>query len=161
MDKWDARFLRIASEVSSWSKDPGTRVGAVLVCARRIIATGYNGFPANISDKTDRYLNRETKLKLTVHAEVNAIINAAKSGASTQGSTLYVTFSPCIHCAIAVIQSGVCRIVCPTIESAPERWRDNFVEGAQVLREAGISITYFDPDVFRKECALYYERRVP
>ena len=54
LTKWDRRFLRIAYEVSSWSKDVGTRVGSVLVCDRRIIATGYNGFPSKISDTLER-----------------------------------------------------------------------------------------------------------
>lgn len=145
LDKWDFRFLRIAEEVSSWSKDVGTRVGAVLVLDRRIISTGYNGFPSGISDDIERYSNRELKLAFTVHAEVNSLLNAAKNGAQTKGSTLYVTFSPCVNCATSVIQAGVERVVCPTVESAPSRWQDNFRLGQTVLKEAGILIDTFDP----------------
>jgi len=143
LDKWDERFIRIAKEVSFWSKDVGTKVGAVLVRDKRILATGYNGFPVNVADGKDRYENRELKLALTVHAEVNAILNAAANGAVTKGSTLYVTFSPCVHCSTSVIQAGVKRIVCPTVESAPERWRDNFAMGRTVLQEAGIELCNF------------------
>ena len=142
--KWDKRFLSIAREVASWSKDPGTKVGAVLVKDRRIIATGYNGFPVNVEDGIERYDNRELKLALTVHAEVNAILNAAANGAETRDSTLYVTFAPCVHCATSIIQAGVQRVWCPTVESAPERWRENFALGQAVLQEAGVVICNFN-----------------
>ena len=145
IDKWDKRFLRIALEVSEWSKDPGTRVGAVLVLDRRIIATGYNGFPKGIADTSVRYDDRDTKLMLTVHAELNALLNAAKSGAMTKGSTLYVTFPPCVNCCTAALQSGVERVVCPDIESSPPRWAGNFLLGNAVLLEGGITVDTYDP----------------
>ena len=145
LSTWDQRFLNIAEEIASWSKDVGTRVGSVLVMDRRIVATGYNGFPAGILDNPERYENRELKLAYTVHAEVNALLNAAKNGAQTKGSTLYVTFSPCIHCSTAIIQAGVKKVVCPTIESAPERWRASFKLGQDILNEAEILIQTFDP----------------
>ena len=143
LDKWDERFVRLAHEVATWSKDPGTKVGAVLIQERRIIATGYNGFPVGISDDFSRYENRELKLAYTVHAEVNAILNAAKNGAQTNGSALYVTFPPCVRCASSVIQAGVKRVVCPTVESAPERWRADFELGYDVMKEAKILIETF------------------
>ena len=150
LDKWDNRFVRIALEVSSWSKDPGTKVGAVLVSDRRILATGYNGFPTNISDSLERYNDREVKLSLTVHAEVNAILNAAKNGASTDSSTLYVTFPPCVSCATAVIQAGITRVICPDLSSAPERWIESFTKGQNLLKEAGLLVsTYLPSDYVR------------
>ena len=145
LDKWDNRFVRIALEVSSWSKDPGTKVGAVLVSDRRILATGYNGFPTNISDSLERYNDREVKLSLTVHAEVNAILNAAKNGASTDSSTLYVTFPPCVSCATAVIQAGITRVICPDLSSAPERWIESFTKGQNLLKEAGLLVSTYLP----------------
>lgn len=143
LDTWDKRFIEVAQLVSTWSKDPGTRVGAVLVLDRRIIATGYNGFPHGILDSAVRYNDRDTKLQLTVHAEVNAILNAAKSGAQTKGSTLYVTFAPCVHCSTAVIQAGIARVVSPSVESAPIRWTANFEKGRSVLQEAGIALNTY------------------
>lgn len=144
LDKWDYRFLNIAHEVSSWSKDPSTKVGALLVVDRRIISSGYNGFPSGFDDDISRYVNRDMKLALTIHAEVNAIINSAKNGSSTKGSTLYVTFPPCVACSTSIVQSGVTRIVCPPVASAPERWADNFTLGRNILLEAGIDITNYD-----------------
>ena len=144
-DKWDDRFFRIALEVATWSKDPGTKVGAVLVQDRRILATGYNGFPQNISDDLERYLNREVKLAYTVHAEVNAILNAAKNGSPTNGSSLYVTFPPCVSCATSVVQAGVSRVICPCISTAPDRWKKSFELGQSILTEARIKVLPFTP----------------
>jgi len=146
LDKWDTRFLRVAREVADWSKDPGTRVGSVLVKDRRIIATGYNGFPAGISDSFDRYADREVKLSLTVHSEVNALLNAAKNGSQTKDTTLYVTFPPCVNCATCIVQAGIIEVVSPHIETSPERWRCNFETGLKVLQEAGISVKSYIPE---------------
>ncbi len=140
LNKWDLRFFEMAVLVSSWSKDPGTRVGAALVGDKRILATGYNGFPSGIEDNPERYADREVKLAYTVHAEVNALLNAAKNGAKTEGSTLYATFHPCVNCAAAIIQGGIKRVVCPSAESAPERWRNSFGRARDLMIEAGIEI---------------------
>ena len=154
LSKWDRRFLRIAEEVRLWSKDPGTKVGCVLVNERRIISTGYNGFPQTISDDLDRYIDRDFKLSITVHAEKNAILNAAKNGTKVQGSTLYVTFPPCSQCASAIIQAGVAQIVCPDPASAPERWRSNFQAANNLFYEAGVKVLYYsDADLCLTETA--------
>ena len=145
LNKWDKRFVRIAFDVATWSKDPGTKVGAVLVSDRRIIATGYNGFPQSIDDSLERYADREIKLAYTIHAEVNAILNAAKNGASTDSSTLYVTFPPCVSCSAAVIQAGITRVVRPDLSTAPERWRKSFHEGRNLLLEAGVRVETYIP----------------
>lgn len=152
LDKWDRRFLKIAEEIKSWSKDPGTKVGSVLVENRRILATGYNGFPQNLSDSLDRYNNREYKLQITVHSEVNAILNAAKNGTKVENSTLYVTFPPCTQCASAVIQAGIAKVVCPNPNKAPERWRQNFIAANNLFCEAGVQVLYYsDSDLCQTE----------
>ncbi len=143
MDKWDLRFLRIAEEVRSWSKDPGTTVGCVLVKDRRILATGYNGFPATLSDSLDLYADREYKLSVVVHAEKNALFNAAKNGANTESCIAYVTFPPCSQCAAALIQAGVKVVVCPDPASSPERWRTNFRIASDIMVESGVRILYY------------------
>lgn len=154
LSKWDSRFLRIAEEVRSWSKDPGTKVGCVLVSDRRIISTGYNGFPQSISDNLERYINRDYKLSVTVHAEKNAILNAAKNGTKVEGSTLYVTFPPCTQCASAVIQAGISKVICPNPSNAPERWRQNFTEANNLFYEAGVQVLYYsDSDLCQTETA--------
>lgn len=139
--KWDERFMDVARLVSTWSQDPGTKVGCVLVDARRILSTGYNGLPQGIADLSERLTDREWKLSVTVHAEVNAILNAGKHGAKTEGTVLYTTFPPCSNCSSAIIQAGIVRVVCPSYLSAPERWRSNFFLGRSLLEEAGISLT--------------------
>jgi dCMP deaminase len=154
LSHWDKRFLRIAEEVRLWSKDPGTKVGCVLVNERRILSTGYNGFPQTISDDLDRYIDREYKLSVTVHAEKNAILNAAKNGTKVQGSTLYVTFPPCSQCAAAIIQAGVAKVVCPDPAQAPERWRSNFLAASDLFYEAGVTVLYYsDADLCLTETA--------
>jgi dCMP deaminase len=145
LSKWDERFIRIAKEVAGWSKDPGTKVGAVLVCDRRIIATGYNGFPHGISDSLERYADRDVKIAYTVHAEVNAILNAAKNGSQTDGSALYVTFPPCVSCSSAIIQAGITHVVPPHLSTSPDRWRKSFHAGHNLLLEAGVLVTSYLP----------------
>ena len=119
-----------------------------------MIATGYNGFSANISDSLERYKNREFKIAAVVHAEANAIFNAAKNGATTEGSTAYVTFPPCSQCAAGLIQAGVSRVVCPDPRTAPERWRDNFLLANDLLYEAGLTVIYYkEEDLWTSENA--------
>ena len=144
--KWDLRFLRIAHEVCSWSKDPSTQCGCVLVKDRRIISSGYNGFPESISDSLDRYQNRDFKLAVVIHAEKNALFNAAKNGSSTEGCTAYITWPPCSQCASALIQAGVSKVVCPDPLKAPERWRDNFILANNLLYEAGLTVIYYQEE---------------
>jgi dCMP deaminase len=143
LDKWDHRFIRIANEVQSWSKDPSTKCGCVLVKDRRILSTGYNGLPANLSDSLTRYQDREYKLATIIHAEKNAIFNAAKNGSTTEGSTAYVTWPPCSQCSSALIQAGVSKVVCPDPNTAPERWKTNFKIANELLYEAGVTVLYF------------------
>jgi len=143
LDKWDYRFTGIAREVSKWSHDPGTKVGCVLVLEKRILSVGFNGFPQNLSDSLELYKDREYKLAVTVHAEANAILNAAKNGAKTQSCTAYVTFPPCSQCAAALIQAGVAKVVCPDPANAPERWKASFKLANEMLFQAGVTVLYF------------------
>ena len=146
MNKWDIRFLRVAKETQSWSKDPSTQCGCVLVKNKRILSVGYNGFPSNISDSLDRYQNREFKLAAVVHAETNALFNAAKNGSTTEGCTAYVTWPPCSQCASALIQAGVSKVICPATATAPKRWIDNFIFASDLLYEAGVTVIYYSEE---------------
>lgn len=119
--KWDQRFLNVAKEVASWSKDPSTKVGAVLVSpCKTKVSWGYNGLPRSIVDTDERLLNRELKNKLTVHAELNCILNAT----DTAGYTLYVTKPPCTACAIAIMQAKIKVVVCPDLDSSSSWYED-------------------------------------
>lgn len=110
---------------------------------RRILATGYNGFPVNLSDSLSLYNDRAFKLAATVHAETNALFNAARNGANTEGSTAYVTFHPCSQCAAALIQAGVKLVVCPNPAFAPERWREAFTVASDLLHQTGVKVLYY------------------
>ena len=94
---WKQRFLRLAIEVSSWSKDPKGGVGAVLVDQRkRVIGLGFNGFPDRIADREDLLTDKAAKLPRMIHAEMNAVLNATRS---VQGAAMFTTLTPCAECA--------------------------------------------------------------
>lgn len=142
--KWDIRFMRIAKEIATWSKDPSSRIGAVIVNDdRRILATGYNGFPKGINDSEERLNNREEKYRLIVHAEMNVLMNALYNGVSVKGSTLYVYGLPiCCDCAKSVIQSGIRRVVITSPENSPERWQSQWNNhSAPFFEEANVIIS--------------------
>jgi len=138
-NNWDTRFLYLAKEVSTWSKDPSTQIGAVIVNEnRRILATGYNGFPRGIFDKDERLNNREEKYKLVVHAEMNAIYNATFNGVSLDKATLYVWGLPaCSECAKGIIQVGIKKVVMADINKV-DRWQKSFEISKTLFDEASI-----------------------
>ena len=144
-EKWHRRFLRLAAEIAEFSKDTSTKVGCILVRDRRIISTGYNGFPRGISDSFDRLLDRDKKYEMTVHAEINAVTTAALHGVSTEGSTAYVTFQPCSRCAAVLINAGIKEVYVTADSLIPDRWLDNMVLAANLLKEAGILLETLDP----------------
>jgi dCMP deaminase len=134
-EKWDRRFLEMAELVGSWSKDPSTKVGAVIVDKdRRIVSTGYNGFPQGIADRSELLNDREKKYKLIVHGEMNAILFAQRS---LSGCTLYTTpLLPCSSCAGVIIQSGIARVVSWGVDNP--RWNDSIGLSKEMFAEAGI-----------------------
>ena len=137
-ERWDRRFLRLAKEVSSWSKDPSSKVGAVAVRDRRVLATGYNGLPRGVEDSAERLQTRELKIQLVAHAETNLLAHAAHAGVSLAGSTVYIwPYHPCGNCAGLLINAGVERVVVPELV-VPERWRLNFNLAATMFKEAGV-----------------------
>jgi deoxycytidylate deaminase len=91
---------------------------------------------------------------VTIHAEKNAILNAAKNGTKVEGSTLYVTFPPCSQCAAAIIQAGVATVVCPNPADAPARWLESFLAASDLFCEAGVKVLYYtDSDLCQIETA--------
>ena len=137
MTDWNRRFLALAEHIATWSKDPSTKVGAVIVDAdRRIISTGYNGFPRDVEDLDQRLNNRDVKYEMIVHGEINAIVFANQN---LQGTTLYTwPFMPCSRCAGIVIQSGIRTVVAPYNDNP--RWQASFELTEQMFREAGIKL---------------------
>lgn len=146
-DKWDRRYLELARHISSWSRDPSTRVGAVIVRNNKVVATGYNGFARDVDDDPERYLNRELKYKLIVHAEINAILQA---GNDCEYAHIYVS-APfcCSDCVKTIIQSGITRIVVydNTNPELLERWKDSIQISQLMMDEAGIEYTVIQEHV--------------
>lgn len=147
--RWDAHFLRLALEHARMSKDPSTKVGALIVGPdREIRATGFNGLPRGIADTPERLNDRETKLELVVHAEMNAVCNAARVGVAVKGCTMYLSATdasglvwggpPCVRCAVEVMQAGITTIVSRPFKDVPSRWRDSIEKARALLVEAGI-----------------------
>jgi dCMP deaminase len=136
-EKWDRRFIDLARHISTWSKDPSTQVGAVIVDAEnRVVSVGYNGFPRHVADTDMRLNDRELKYKIVVHAERNAMLFARQSLA---GCTIYTwPFMSCAACTGMAIQAGIERHVAP-INDNP-RWAADFELSKQMFREAGIAL---------------------
>ena len=147
MDKWDARFMELADEIATWAScyKPDRKVGAVIVKNKRIVTTGYNGAPAGIRTCVERGECLRQKLGIpsgtraelcyAVHAEQNAIIQAARLGSSIDGATLYCTHQPCVLCAKMIVNAGIRRVV------YKEGYPDEFAR--QMLSEGGVALERF------------------
>lgn len=137
---WDEYFYEMAKLVATRSRDD-CPVGAVVVGEDRVvISTGYNGLPRRVSDLEER-LEKVEKLRWTVHAETNAICNAARVGTSTKDCTIYVTKFPCSMCSGLLVQAGIRRLV--TLDTS--FWKndpngDPGERSLRVLMEAGVEI---------------------
>lgn len=143
--KWHQRFMLLARQVATWSKDPSTKVGCVLAKKKKVLSVGYNGFPKNISDDLNILIDRDKKYEITVHAEVNAVTTAALHGVVTEGSSAYVTFNPCSRCASVLINAGIDAIYVDGGSTVPERWLENFILASRILAEAGVEYHTIDP----------------
>lgn len=146
--KWDTRFLDVCRLVSTWSKDPSTKTGCVIVDENRaIVSTGYNGFARGVVDHPERYSDRSTKYRYVVHCDTNAIYSAARRGVSLKGCTMYLTGPPCNECMKGIIQSGITKVVWPAdnpFERDPlvqERWRESIAATYLMASEAGILLS--------------------
>lgn len=148
MDKWDKRFMELTETVAMWSScfQDNRHVGAIIVKDKRVLTTGYNGAPAGIlscADKKEclrRKLNipsgTQHELCYAVHAEQNAIIQAAKQGIQIDGATLFCTHQPCVICAKMIINAGIARVV------YKHGYPDEF--SMQLFREANVLVEKYD-----------------
>jgi dCMP deaminase len=147
--RWDHHFLRLCQDHARMSKDPSTRVGAVIVGPDgEIRSAGFNGFPRGILDSDDRLNDRETKLKLMVHGEMNAILAAARVGTPVKGCTLYLAATdssglvwggpPCVRCTVEAIQAGITEVVSYPKRAIPSKWHEDLALAEALLIEAGI-----------------------
>ena len=144
-EKWHLRYLELAKHISTWSKDPSTKVSAIAVNAKgQILSTGYNGFCRGVADTVERYFDRETKYKYVVHAEMNCLYNASYTGTCLADSTLYVWGLPvCSECAKGIIQTGIKTIVMPNFEITGT-WAESWKLSESMLTEAGVQHKFID-----------------
>lgn len=151
MDKWDSRFMKMADFIGSWSScyQENRQVGAVIVRDKRIITTGYNGAPSGVKSCKEKGECLRKKLNIAsgtrlescyaVHAEQNAIAQAAKLGESVDGATIYVTHQPCTICTKMIINSGIKKVI----------YRNGYPDefSKVLLDEAGVALIKFDDNV--------------
>ena len=147
-DKWDKRFMEMARLIATWAScyQAERKIGAVVVKDKRIMTTGYNGAPAGIRTCVERGECLRRKLGIesgtrqelcyAVHAEQNAIIQAAKLGVSIDGATLYCTHQPCILCAKMIVNAGIRRVV------YQQGYPDAF--SLEILSEAGVLVERYE-----------------
>jgi len=142
---WDQYFMSIAKLASTRSTCLRRKVGAVIVKDKHILSTGYNGAPRNLAHCLDIGCLREKlniksgerhELCRAIHAEQNAVIQAAVSGVSIEGATIYCTTFPCILCSKIIINAGIKRIV--VMEGYPDELSE------KMLNEAGMKVEYMD-----------------
>ncbi len=150
MDKWTKRFAEMANYVGTWSScyQENRQVGAVIVKDKRILATGYNGAPSGVQSCKDKGECLRKKLNIpsgtrhetcyAVHAEQNAICQAAKLGLSVEGATIYVTHQPCTICTKLIINAGIKTVV------YNNGYPDNF--SLDLLKEAGIELIKYEKE---------------
>lgn len=139
---WDRFYLEMADLVASRSKDRSAKIGAVLVKDNAIISMGYNGFPRCVNDNVEERHARPAKYAYTEHGERNAILNAARHGISTLGSTMYTQGVPCADCARAVIQAGCAKLVAywQADDNVFSGWKESCRIGREMLDEAGVEV---------------------
>lgn len=151
---FDELFMRMVYLTATKSKDPSSKIGAVIVKDNRVISTGYNGFPIGVDDDESRYNNRDIKYKLVVHAEHNAILASARFGISTLDCTLYTNGLPCNSCMKAVIQSGIKEIVIHSLwpEMKHSDWEELSKASQIMVTESNVKVRVFDKKLNLKGC---------
>ena len=147
-NKWDKRFMEMAHVIAGWAScyQPNRKIGAEIVKNKRIMTTGYNGAPAGVKTCVERGECLRRKLNIpsgtrqetcyAIHAEQNAIIQAARLGVSIEGATLYCTHQPCVICAKMIINAGITRVV------YQEGYPDDFAR--ELLGEAGVALERYE-----------------
>jgi dCMP deaminase len=145
MDKWTRRYLDLAKNISTWSKDPSKKIGAIAIGSKgQVLSQGFNGFARGIQDTPDRLNNRTEKYKYVVHGEMNCIYNACHNGISLDGAVLYVYGLPvCSECAKGVIQVGIKKVIMQYDDARPQ-WEESYKITQQMFTEAGIIGLRFD-----------------
>lgn len=142
--KWDLRFLNLASLISTWSRDPSTKCGAVIVRPDKTVASvGYNGFPKDMYDDPEKYANKEEKYSRIVHCEMNALLHLNED---TRGYTLYTTALCCDRCAVHMLQAGISRFVAWVAPDYESRWADSIKRTRSYYADCGAEHKEYQKD---------------
>lgn len=144
---WHEHFLILVDVISQKSQDPSSKYGALIVDDRnRILSTGYNGIPRGLEYRPT-YFDRPDKYMYFVHAEQNAIFNAAAAGVRIEGAIMYVLKPPCIECSKAIVQCGIVHInyrddhtEADASRFEPDNWRHKMEAAQDILRLAGVRV---------------------
>lgn len=143
---WDKFFLEQAWHAATKSKDPSTKVGAVIAKGKDFISLGFNGFPRGVQDLPERYADRDWKYPAVLHAELNAVLFARRD---LTGCTVYVWPMPCCaRCTAVLIQSGITRVV--SGRATPEqrlRWSIDFKVAREMVGDPGVNLTVEEMDL--------------
>ena len=146
--KWTGRLLKLAKDISNWSKDESTKVGAVITTLDGApVSWGFNGMPMGIDDSVPERHIRPEKYKWMCHAERNAMDLASRSDLSD--CVMFVTFFPCTNCAQSIIQRKIKCVVIDTNfmpDKMPDRWKEDMKIAQEMLVEAGIEIIAAQPN---------------
>jgi len=134
--KWIHRGWEQALLVATWSKDPNRQVGCVLVDRNKRFHIGYNGPPNRVSDRWVHKQPRDHKNAFTIHAEVNAVLNARNT--DLNGATAFVTRFPCCTCLTVMLQVGIGFLVAPGVDLDHPRWGDQWRMAKLLLSQAGV-----------------------
>jgi len=160
---WNQWFLQGVYWIASKSKDPKTKIGAIIVKDNRIISTGYNGIPHGVNDDIAWRHERPEKYKWFEHGERNAIYSAAKYGISTENAVLYTNAMPCADCARGVIQAGIKEVYVHkqftdlTESIVRDQWKGHHIATASMLNEAGVGFFEVDANL---GCKAYFDGKV-
>lgn len=148
LTNWDRKFIQVTNLIASWSKDPRHKVGCVIVDPVNNVrlSEGYNGFPRGVEDDIARLEDKEIKRRIIVHAEANAIANAAKVGMKLDGATLYCTLPPCSQCMGLIIQAGIRRVMHG--KDTTSAWRENFSLAEDLAWEVDIEIKMVEGSIY-------------
>lgn len=149
---WDARFMKDAYEWAWQSKDPRTKVGAVIVYwdSKDPIAHGYNGLPKGVNDKLEERWVKPLKDEWASHAEHNAICLCARSGRATEGATMFTQGLPCMRCCNTIVNAGIKELVIHRQWVEEEKkinfdlWQARWTNSFTKLTEAGVEMRWFD-----------------
>ena len=139
MNRYDETMLATAKLFGELSYCEKKKVGALIAKEGRILATGYNGTVSGFDNQCETYSMLEDKLitsPYVIHAEQNVLMFCAKNGIPTEGTTMYITLSPCANCAKLIVQSGIKRVVFLEIYK--------MLGGLEFLRDAGVELVYWE-----------------